>query len=55
MAIYGIGANYSGRDVFDSFIDNECAGIGWSAEENISGHAHDKVYESRGYRLYKKM
>ena len=55
MAIYGIGANYSGWDVFDSFIDNECAGIGWSAEENISGHAMIKSMKAGGYRLYKKM
>lgn len=54
MAIYGIGANYSGWDVFDSFIDNECARIGWSAEENISGHAMIKSMKAGDIVYIKK-
>lgn len=54
MAIYGIGAKYSGRDVFDSFIDNECAGIGWSAKKNISGHAMIKSMKAGDIVYIKK-
>ncbi len=34
MAIFGIGANYDGEDMFSDFIDSGCACIGWRAEDN---------------------
>ena len=38
MAVFAFGADYSGKDVFDDFISNNCVGIGWTYNDNISGH-----------------
>ncbi len=38
MSVFAFGANYDGRDVFQDFINNSCVGIGWSYNDNTSGH-----------------
>ena len=38
MSVFAFGANYDGRDVFQDFIKNNCVGIGWSYNDNTSGH-----------------
>lgn len=38
MAVYAFGADYDGTDVFQSFIQNKCVGIGWKYKDNTAGH-----------------
>ena len=38
MAVFAFGANYDGVDVYNDFIKNNCVGIGWSYNDNTSGH-----------------
>ena len=46
MAIYAFGTNYDGVDMTDSFLKNNVIGIGWSYEDNPSGHNFVKTLKA---------
>lgn len=46
MAIYAFGANYDSVDMTDEFVNNNVIGIGWSYNDNPTGHNFVKTLKA---------